>query len=145
MKRKLSRFLVNIVCILVSLMQILPVMSTYLSDGESCTLIIRGYNLMEFSTWGFFPLFAPLLFLVILFGRQEESVKEIELVILFVSNMFCYIHSFNAARSWLYSLSCSLTTFHPGALLIPFVFVMIFAFAKIFELFTHQNSLCTQD
>ena len=117
----------------------LPIMSVYLSDGESCTLFIRGYNLMEFSAWGCIPLIVPLLVMAILFGNQKKTAKEAELLLLFAGNMVCYVHSFNAAWAWLTSLDGSFITYHLGMFLLPLTFIMILALWKIFELLTYRG------
>ena len=101
----------------------LPIMSTYLSDGESCTMFIRGYNLMEFSAWGSIPLFASLLIPVIIFGYQTKSAKEAELLLLLIGNIVCYVHGFNVSQAWLSSLGGSLLRYYPGMLLYPCLFI----------------------
>lgn len=110
----------------------LPVMSVCLNEGESCALLVRGYNLMEFSAWGCVPLLAPLLIPVVVLGGQTLAVQETELLLLPVGNMVCYVHSLNAARTWLNSLGGSLITYHLGIFLIPVAFLMILMFPKIF-------------
>ena len=100
----------------------LPMVSTYLSDGEACTMVIRGYNLMEFSALGCVPLFAALLIPVIVFGCQGKATKETELLLLFVVTVVCYVHGVNTSREWLYSLDGSLISYHPAMLLYPVLF-----------------------
>ena len=125
MNRRLLNSLFSIACIAVSIMHILPVMSIYLSDGESCTLMVRGYNLMEFSALAVIPIIAPLFIIVILLGYQSKSAQELELLILTAVNMICYVHGVNAAKEWLYSLDGSLLEYYPGMLLLPFAFCLI--------------------
>ena len=137
----------EIILILVSAaataMCLLPIMSVHLSDGESCTLFIRGYNLMEFSAWGCVPLLANLLIPVILFGCQKDAAKEKELIILFVGNTVCYINSVNAAREWLYAVGGSLITYYPGMVLLPLGFIIVLVLSqmleKICELLVHRK------
>ena len=123
----------------------LPVMSIYLSDGESCTLFVRGYNLMEFSALGCVPLFAPLFIPAITLGSQTKAAKEMMLLILFAANMVCYVHDFNAARIWIDSLGGSPLTFYPGMLLIPVAFSTILGFYKVFELLARRNYMALED
>ena len=122
MNRRLLNSLLTVVCISVSIMHILPVMSTYLSDGESCTLMVRGYNLMEFNALAVIPMIAPLFIIVILLGHQSKSAQEIELLFLTAANLICYIHGVNAAKDWLYSLDGSLLEYYPGMMLLPVTF-----------------------
>lgn len=125
MNRRLLNSLLSIACIAVSIMHILPVMSTYLSDGESCTLMVRGYNPMEFSALAVIPMMAPIFIIVILFGHQSKSAQEIELLFLAAVNMICYVHGVNAAKEWLYSLDGSLLEYYPGMILLPFAFCLV--------------------
>ena len=140
--RRLHKTLIFCASIATTALCALPLMSTYLSGEESCTMFIRGYNLMEFSALGCVPLFAPLFILAVLLGSQTKAAKETMMLFLFAANMICYVHSFNAARIWLGSLGGSLLTFYPGMFLIPLVFAMLLGLVKIFELRTHQNFWC---
>ena len=111
----------------------LPVMSVCLNDGENCTLLVRGYNLMEFSAWGCVPLFAQFLIPMILFDWQIKTERGARLVFLFAGNMICYVHSLNAARTWLNTLGGSLVTYHPGVFLCPVAFAITLMLPKILE------------
>ena len=132
MKKEYKTILV-LISVAVAATCALPVMSIYLSDGESCTMLIRGYNLMEFSALGCVPLFAPLFIPAITLGSQTEAAKETMMLFLFAANMICYVHSFNAARTWLGSLNGSLRTFYPGMLLIPLAFSTIMVLSKVIK------------
>ena len=123
----------------------LPVMSIYLSDGESCTLFVRGYNLMEFSALGCVPLFAPLFIPAITLGNQTKAAKETELLILFAANMVCYVHGFNAARIWLDSLGGPLLTFYPGMLLIPLAFSTSMGLSKVIKQPVYRDCMILED
>lgn len=130
--RRYFKVIMILASVAVTIMSILPVMSIYLSGGESCTLYVRGFNLMEFSAWGCIPLFAPLLIPVILFGHQSKAAQEAELMLLFGVNMVSYVHSFNAARAWL-ELEDALITYYPGMLLIPFAFILALIIGVVFD------------
>lgn len=88
---------------------------------------------MEFSAWSCVPLLAPLVVPMILFSSQTKAIKEIALLVLFVGYMICYVHSFNAARAWLTSLSDTLIAFYPGMFLTPFAFMVIVGCLVLFE------------
>ena len=122
----------------------LPVMSTWLFDGGKFgdTFYIEVYNLIEFSAWGCVPLFAPLLIPVILYGSQTKDAKELELIFLFSANMICYVHSFNAARTWLDTISDSLILYYPGRALYPLGFMVLCIVAM---LFVKHNKMELQD
>ena len=134
MKRTYKTILI-LACIAATVICVLPVMSVHLVGGESCTLYVKGYNLMEFSAWGVIPLLAPLLLLMVLFGNRTREAKERIVLLLLTGNIVCYAHGFNAARTWLTSLDESLITYYPGMLLIPFTFVMVLLFLKFCERF----------
>ena len=108
----------------------LPLISAYCGGGESCTLVIRGYNLMEFSGWGAVPMLAPLLVPAILFGNQPKAAREAELVLLFLADVVCYAHSLSAARIWLETVGDSAISVHPGMILCPLGFAGLLAAAK---------------
>ena len=117
---------------------ILPLLSTHLSDGESCTMVIRGYNLPALSAWGCIPLLSPALFAAILFSHQSKGAKEAETLLLLTANMVCYTHAFNAARAWLEALDGSPLTYHPGILIYPLAFILLLLLTKILD-FIHTN------
>ena len=83
MKRTFKVIMI-IACIAATALCALPVLSVNLGGSESCTLYVRGYNLIEFSAWGCIPLFASLLITVVLLGHLTKPTKELVLLTLFV-------------------------------------------------------------
>ena len=75
----------------------LPIMSAYSGGGESGMLMVRGFNLVEFSVWGILPISTVMLVLTILFSCQSKSAKNAELLLLLTVNLVCYAESFKAA------------------------------------------------
>lgn len=124
----------TVICVSISFLNILPVMSAYSGGVESCTLVIHGYNLLEFSALGCVPMLAPLLIPVILFDHQSKATQEVELMLLLLANMTCYVHSFNAAKAWLTATGVSMISYHPGALLIPLGFILLLALVTGFDM-----------
>lgn len=118
---------------------VLPIMSVR-CEGEvvSGILLIRGYNLIEFSLWGVIPLIASPLIPAILFGKQSQMVKEAELLILLIANMLCYVHCVHLAVEFLRTSGTSLLTYHPNLFLYPISFVCVLMLAKILE-FKSEN------
>ena len=131
--RSYFKYLLIIASIAASAMCVLPLMSVYSGGTESCTLIVRGFNLMEFSAWGVIPLIAPLVITIIVLGRQTRIVKETEILILFMVNTVSYVHSFNAAKAWLYDVGDSFVTCYPWAMLLPLGFVLICVVTKVMD------------
>ena len=121
----------------------LPILSTHCGSIESCTLMIRGYNLLEFSSWAVIPVFSPVLVLSILLSLQKKSTKNTELVILLAANTVCYVESLRAARTWLDGVSSGLITCHPGMLSFPIGTLAIVFYAMLylndFKMFKNIN------
>ena len=97
----------------------MPIMSVSCLDGEACELMVRGYNLMEFSPWGAIPVFIAVFVLAILFSCQSKASKQAELLLLLVANGVCYVTSIIAARTWLESVSSGFVFTHYGMFLFP--------------------------
>lgn len=114
-----------LVTLLVIVICVLPILSVDISDGGSYKLIVRGYNLMEFSAWGCVPIIAPALIPVIVFGHQAKAAKELELMILFSAHIVCFVHSFNLARAWLYDIGGAPVYHHYGMILYSMGFIIL--------------------
>lgn len=142
MKKEYKAIMI-IACITATALCTLPIMSVHLSGSESCTLYVRGYNLIEFSAWGCIPLFAPLLIIPVHCGSLTKQTKELVLLTLFVGNMVCYIHSIHAACDWIASVDGGSVTYYSGIFLMPFGFVICIVLLRFFELdvlerFSHE-------
>ena len=129
--RRLHKTLIFCASIATTALCALPLMSTHLSGGESCTMVIRGFNLMEFSARGCVPLFAALLIPMILFGCQSKTSKEAELLLLVVINLTCFVHGINASHEWIHSLNGSLLTYYSGMMIYPCAFIATWVLAWI--------------
>ena len=104
-------------------MCLFPLMSKIPYGSESCTLFVRGYNLMEFSAWGILPVIAPLLIPVVLFLPLSKRLQLTSFALILTGNAFCYGYSFTQARAWLDPLGSLPTSYYPCAILYPLVFV----------------------
>ena len=87
-EEKLLRKITLLAAVVNTVLCTLPVMSAHLNGGESGTLVVRGYNLMEFSAWGCIPMIAPLLMAALLLC-WSELVREAGLLSLFAGNLVC--------------------------------------------------------
>ena len=110
----------------------LPVMSVYSGGSERCVLMVRGYNLVEFSSLGIVSVTALLIAAGIFFSCQSKSAKYAELLFLLVMNLLCYAESSKAARVWLESIGNTSVTYHIGVILIPLVSSILMAVTMIF-------------
>ena len=97
----------------------LPIMSAYSGGSESCMLMVRGFNLVEFSPWGILPVFTVMFVLTILFSCQSKAAKNAELLLLLAVNLVCYAESFKGARAWFESVAVSPIICHVGMFLFP--------------------------
>ena len=110
----------------------LPIFSAHCGGSESCTLMVRGYNLLEFSSWAALPVFTVVIILGILFSFQKKSAKNVELLLLLLANAVCYMESMKAARAWLDGISNAPVNCHYGMFAFPIGIVMIVFYAMLF-------------
>lgn len=133
-KEKLFRYLIVAAAVIAFALCALPLVSADSGETERYTIVVHGYNLIEFSALGVVSLLAPLIVPALLFGHQRKAVQELSLVVLFVGSMVCYVHSLRAANEWLSVASDSLHTIHPGVLLMPLGFAVEVLFTLYFAL-----------
>ena len=110
----------------------LPILSVHCGGSESCTLMVRGYNLLEFNSWAAIPVFSTILVLAILFSFQKKSAKNVELILLLAVNAVCYVESLRATRAWLDGISNAPVNCHYGMFAFPIGIVMIVFYAMLF-------------
>ena len=111
----------------------MPIMSVSCMDGEASELMVRGYNLMEFSAWGTIPVFTAVFVLAILFSCQSKAAKQAELILFLVANCVCYVTSIMAARVWLESVSSSFIFTHFGMITFPLGTMALILSAMIYS------------
>lgn len=143
--RKAYRIILVLTSVAAEALCALPVMSARVGGTESYNLIMRGFNLIEFSPLASVCLFAPLLISGILLGGQSRAAQELELICLLVGNIACYSHSYNAARTWLEERSISLITYHPNMLGYPTVFVAVLILGWFFVRFSTKDASAADD
>ena len=110
----------------------LPIFSAHCGGNESCTLMVRGYNLLEFSSWAALPVFTVVIILGILFSFQKKSAKNVELLLLLLANAVCYLESMKAARTWLEGTSNDPINCHFGMVAFPLGTMVIIFYAIIY-------------
>lgn len=130
---KLTKTIIIILSLITATFCLFPVISAYSGGEGSCTLIVRGYNLMEFSAFGIIPILAPLMIPVILYGNQSKGAKERGLILLSLGNMFCYTHSFNAAKAWLENVGDSPISYYPAIAIYHMCFISLLVIPKAVE------------
>ena len=90
----------------------LPVFSTRITDGEACNLVVKGYNLVEFSPWGGIVLLAPLLLLGLMLSKLRNTTKTVGLIILFTVNGVALYASTSSAYKWMCDISTGFVESH---------------------------------
>jgi hypothetical protein len=120
----------------------LPIFSAHCGGSESCTLMVRGYNLLEFSSWAALPVFTVVIILGILFSFQKKSAKNVELLLLLVANAVCYLESMKAARAWLEGISNAPVNCHFGMIAYPLgtMTVIFYAILYVKHIINFSNS-----
>ncbi len=127
--KKIYKIILLLMSAAVTALCVLPIMSAHSGGTESCDLIVRGYNLMEFSALGIVPVIAPLLIVLLAESRRRKDLQEIHLIWLLCGNLVCYVQAVNAAKDWLYSVCDSRIIYHPALLIYPFLFVGLSIYA----------------
>lgn len=110
----------------------LPIFSAHCGGSESCTLMVRGYNLLEFSFWAVLPVFTVVIILGILFSFQKKSAKNVELLLLLLANVVCCLESMKAARTWLEGISNAPVNSHFGMVAFPLGIMAIIFYAILY-------------
>jgi D-alanyl-lipoteichoic acid acyltransferase DltB (MBOAT superfamily) len=110
----------------------LPIFSAHCGGSESCTLMVRGYNLLEFSSWAALPVFTVVIILGILFSFQKKSAKNVELLLLLLANAVCCLESMKAARTWLEGISNAPVNSHFGMVAFPLGIMAIIFYAILY-------------
>jgi len=112
---------------------ILPIYSTTIDGEEGCELIIRGYNLAEFSVWGSLVFTIPIIIIAVTYSRQYNKMKNLLLIAIYLFSIVVFHNASVAADTWIRSVADGFVLCRPYQL-ISFVFVfasMIFSFIYI--------------
>ena len=91
----------------------LPMMSVYCSDGESGTILVRIFNLAEFSIAGFMPMIVPLLLIAAVFIRFPLKWKRLTVIGIFAADAVCTAIAAKNAHAWLAEIGAKSVRFHP--------------------------------
>ena len=78
-----------------------PIYSTYIVDVESCNMIVKGYNLVEFSPWGSVVLLAPLVLVALMLSKLKPAVKTVGTLVLFMLTGVALSGSVASAHTWI--------------------------------------------
>lgn len=109
----------------------LPLFSAEVTGKVSSVLMIRGYNLLEFSLLGIVPLTVALLTAVILSMECKRISNNRTFFIVFVIYLGCYAFSYHAAWEWLETVENTAVTVHYGSFIHPLGILSVVGFRKI--------------
>lgn len=126
-----SKYTIIMLSAISTVMCLFPMLSAEITGGEAYTSVIHGYNLLEFSTCGIVSIIAPALVTAILYGCQSKAAKELELIVLAVGNLICYVHSVHNAWMWLFEIGASAFEVKVALFLYPLIFLMLCIMAII--------------
>ena len=95
----------------------LPIFSTRITEGEAWTMVIKGYNMTEFSPWGSVVLISPLIFIGLLFSKVKNSMKTFVLLILLLIDSYALSNAYSATYKWVLEAATGYVQPHPNHLL----------------------------
>ena len=134
MKKSVTRLgaVIMLAVIISAGMCVLPITTIHCGGPEPATIVVRGFNLMNFSCRGIVPILAALITPVSAMGSQSHGAKEAELIFLFMANAVSFLHSFNTAKMWFMEGDKSLITLDFGAVIFPLGFIAVLIITKVF-------------
>lgn len=78
-----------------------PIYSTHIVGVESCNMVVKGYNLVEFSPWGSVVLLAPLVLIGLMLGKLKPTVKTVGALGLVLLDGVALSGAVAAAHTWI--------------------------------------------
>ena len=141
MSKKITKIIAIIFAVLAAVSLTFPIYETTFTDGESMTLLLRGYDLYEFSAWGVLAILLPLLIVCIMFSKFNDRIKSALILGTFVLGSISVQISNTAMRDWIYGEATG-TVQHFGGLVTyvsfyfcAFVFCFIYCLRKTYSKF----------
>lgn len=113
---------------------ILPLFSEYITGGESYNMVIKGYNLVEFSPLGSVVLISPILLIGLILSKLKNSFKTVGTMGLLLLDLLALSHSYSAAYNWIIAETGSHPQVHMNQL-----FYLLFLFAACLCFFVKCN------
>ena len=98
----------------------LPIYSTYIS----CDIVVRGYNLVEFSPWGGVVVLAPLVLLGLTLSKLRNTTKTVGLIGLLVLNGVALCGSTYVAHTWMCDIATGYVEPHMSHLIYALLFTV---------------------
>ena len=102
MSKKITKIIGIIFAVLAAVSLAFPIYETTFTDGESMTLLLRGYDLYEFSAWGVVTILIPLLIVGIMLAKFDDRIKSALIMGTFIFGNVSVHSAKNAMREWIY-------------------------------------------
>lgn len=77
-----------------------PIFSTNITDGESWHMVVKGYNMVEFSPWGSIVLITPVLLVGLMLSKLKYNFKTIGIFSLLMLDCFALSSAYSATYKW---------------------------------------------
>lgn len=100
---RIDRFFENmgVIFSVVSLFSLgLPILSTNITDGEAWNMVVKGYNMIEFSPFGSLVLMTPVLLIGLMFSKIKNSVKTVGILTLLLLDSFAMNCAYLDTYKW---------------------------------------------
>ena len=96
---------------------VLPMFSGHVTGVESWNMVIKGYNLIEFSAWGSIVLFVPIVLVGLMLSKLNTSIKNIGMMALLLLDAVALYKSSTSAYNWALQQTSEQVQIHPNQFL----------------------------
>lgn len=135
-----KKFIVPIsLCLILAVASLyFPVFKTYV-EGElvSGDIIIRGFNMAEFSPFGSCLIAIPIVLIGLLFGKIRREIKMLSLFVIYIFNVFSAFYACYYAKQWIDDVATGFVQMK--GYIIFYVFFMTLSFVQIYLKFNEDK------
>lgn len=103
---------------------LLPIYATSIDSGEAYELIIKGYNLAEFSVWGSIIFAIPIIIIAITYSSIDNKIKNLLLIAVYLLAIVGFYNASIAADKWIQGVADGFVLCRPYQM-ISFLFVFV--------------------
>ena len=90
-----------------------PIYSTRIDGKEGYELILRGFNLAEFSVWGCLLFSIPVLTFAITYSKISNTWKSMMLIALYILSIIVFYNASIAADTWVREIATGFVMCRP--------------------------------
>lgn len=80
----------------------LPILSTNITDGEAWNMVVRGYNMIEFSPFGGVVVLTPVLLIGLMLSKLNNNLKTVGILTLLLFDGFATSSAYSATYKWVF-------------------------------------------